>query len=57
MNANAMRMIASAGGGLIAIYGFGLGIAWLFAAVAVGFSLYAAMLVYAVLKLKGPDVA
>jgi hypothetical protein len=36
---------------------FGLGIAWFFAAVAVGFCLYAAMLVYAVLKLKGPDVA
>jgi hypothetical protein len=57
MNANALRMIASAGGGLIAIYGFGLGIAWFFAAVVAGFCLYAAMLVYAVLKLKGPDVA
>ena len=34
MNANAVRMIASAGGGLIAIYGFGLGNAWFFAAVA-----------------------
>jgi putative MATE family efflux protein len=57
MNANAMRMITSAGGGLIAIYGFGLDIAWFFAAIAVGFCLYAAMLVYAVLKLRGPDVA
>ena len=57
MNANALRMIASAGGGLIAIYGFGLGIAWLFAAVAIGFSLYAAMLVHAVLKLRNPDAA
>jgi Na+-driven multidrug efflux pump len=57
MNANAIRMIASAGGGLIAIYGFGLGISWFFAAVAVGFCLYAATLVYAVFKLRTPDAA
>ena len=57
MNANALRMIASAGGGLIAIYGFGLGISWFFAAVAVGFCLYAATLVYAVFKLRTPDAA
>jgi hypothetical protein len=41
------------GGGLVAIYAFGLGVAGFFAAVAVGFCLYAAMLVYAVLMLKG----
>jgi hypothetical protein len=52
-----MRMIASAGGGLVAIYAFDLGITGFFAAVAGGFDLYAAMLVYAVLKLKGPGVA
>jgi putative MATE family efflux protein len=57
MNANAMRMIASAGGGLVAIYGFGLGIAGFFAAVAGGFCLHAAMLVHAVLSLKTPNAA
>jgi hypothetical protein len=34
-----MRMIASAGGGLIAIYAFGLGVAGFFVSVAVGFCL------------------
>jgi hypothetical protein len=50
-------MIASAGGGLVAIYAFGFGVAGFFVAVAGGFCLYAAILVYAVLKQKGPDVA
>jgi hypothetical protein len=53
MNANAMRMIASAGGGLVAIYWFDLGVAG-FAAVTGGFCLYAAMLVYATFGLKAP---
>jgi Na+-driven multidrug efflux pump len=57
MNANALRMVASAGGGLIAIYGFGLGITGFFAAVAGGFFLYAAILVYAVFTLRSPDAA
>jgi hypothetical protein len=57
MNANLVRMIASAGGGLVAIYAFDLGVAGFFVAVAGGFCLYAAMLVYAVFKLKGPDVS
>jgi phage shock protein PspC (stress-responsive transcriptional regulator) len=48
MNANAVRMIASAVGGLVAIYWFDLGVAGFFAAVAAGFCLYAAILVYAV---------
>jgi putative MATE family efflux protein len=57
MNANAMRMIASAGGGIVAIYWFGLGVAGFFAAVAAGFCLYAALLVYAVVRVKTPDAA
>jgi hypothetical protein len=36
------------------VYGLGLGIASLFAAVAAGFGLYAALLVYAVVRVK-PD--
>ena len=55
MNANFMRMIASAGGGLVAIYAFDLGVTGFFAAVAGGFCLYAAILVYAVFKLRAPD--
>src|SRR6266446_583097 len=48
MNANAVRMVVSAGGGLVAIYWLDLGVAGFFAAVAAGFCLYAAILVYAV---------
>jgi len=40
MNANAVRMIASAAGGLVAIYWFDLGISGFFAAVACGFCIY-----------------
>src|SRR5262249_43051704 len=54
MNANAVRMVASAAGGFVAIYWFDLGVAGLFAAVAAGFCLYAAMLVHAVSGVKGP---
>jgi len=57
MNANAARMLASAGGGLIAIYWFDLGVAGFFTAVAAGFCLYAAMLVHAVCSVKIPDAA
>jgi putative MATE family efflux protein len=56
MSANAARLIVSAGAGLAAVYGFGLGIASLFAAVAGGFGLYAMLLVYAVVRVK-PDGA
>ena len=45
INANAVRMVASAGGGLVAIYGLGFGVTGFFAAVAVGFCVYAALLV------------
>jgi MATE family, multidrug efflux pump len=57
MNANAARLIASAGGGFVAIYWFDLGVAGFFAAVAAGFCLYAAILVYAVFSVKTPEAA
>ena len=57
MNANAVRMVVSASGGLVAIYWFDLGVAGFFAAVATGFSLYAAMLVHAVSGVKTPNAA
>jgi len=57
MNANAVRMVASAAGGLVAIYWFGFGVAGFFAAVAAGFCIYAALLVRAVLKVKAPSAA
>lgn len=57
MNANAVRMAASAGGGLVAIYGFDLGVPGFFAAVAGGFCIYAALLVRAVTGVKTPDTA
>jgi Na+-driven multidrug efflux pump len=56
MNANAVRMIASAGGGLLAIYAFGFGLTGLFAAIAVGFCIYAGLLVRAVIRVSTPDV-
>jgi len=55
MNANAVRMLASAGGGLVAIWWLDLGLAGLFAAVAAGFCLYAALLVRAVTRVKTPE--
>lgn len=56
-NANAVRMIANAGGGLVAIYGFDLGVSGFFAAVAAGFCLYAALLVRAVTGVRPPATA
>ncbi len=55
MSANAVRMAASAAGGLIALYGLGLGAAGLFAAIAIGFCLYAALLVRTVVGVNIPD--
>jgi hypothetical protein len=52
MNANAVRVVASAAGGLVAIYWFDLGVAGFFAAVAAGFCVYAAILVYAVVQIS-----
>jgi hypothetical protein len=54
MNANAVRMVASAAGGLVAIYWFDLGVAGFFAAVAAGFCIYAALLLRAVFSVKTP---
>ncbi|HET7192353.1 MAG TPA: MATE family efflux transporter [Pseudolabrys sp.] len=54
MSANAARLIVSAGTGLLAVYGLGLSIASLFAAVAGGFALYASLLAYAVVRVR-PD--
>jgi putative MATE family efflux protein len=54
MNANAARLVVSAGAGLAAVYVFGLGIAGFCAAVAAGFCLYAALLVYSVLRVTPP---
>jgi Na+-driven multidrug efflux pump len=57
MNANAVRMVASAAGGLVAIYWFDLGVAGFFAAVAAGFCIYAGLLVRAVVSVEAPDAA
>jgi len=57
MNANAVRLIASAGAGLAAVYAFDLGVAGFCAAVAAGFCLYALLLVYAVLRVRSPEPA
>jgi putative MATE family efflux protein len=57
MTANAVRLIMSAGCGLVAVYWFDLGITGFFAAVAVGFCVYAALLVRAVFGVRGPDAA
>jgi Na+-driven multidrug efflux pump len=55
MVANAIRMLASAGGGLIAIYVFDLGTMGFFAAVAAGFCIYALLLVRAVVRVRPPE--
>jgi Na+-driven multidrug efflux pump len=50
MNANAVRMITSTGCGVLAVYWFDLGVIGFFAAVAVGFCVYAALLARAVFR-------
>jgi len=57
MNANAIRMMTSAGCGLLAIYWLDLGVAGFFAAIAAGFCVYAALLVHAVFGVRTPDAA
>ena len=54
MIANVVRLIASAGAGLAAVYVFDLGVAGFCTAVAAGFCLYAALLVFAVLRVEAP---
>jgi Na+-driven multidrug efflux pump len=55
MNANAVRLVASASAGLAAVYVLDLGVAGFCAAVAAGFCLYAALLVCAVLRVRSPE--
>lgn len=57
MNANAVRMMTSVGGGLAAVYWLDLGTAGFFAAVAAGFCVYATLLVRAVFGVRAPDPA
>ena len=57
MNANAIRLMTSAGCGLVAIYWLDLGAAGFFAAVAAGFCVYAVLLVRAVFGVRAPDAA
>jgi Na+-driven multidrug efflux pump len=57
MNANAIRMMTSAGLAFVALYGFGLDVAGFYAAVATGFCVYAALLVRAVFGVRAPDAA
>jgi putative MATE family efflux protein len=55
MNANAARLVLSAGAGVAAAHWLGLGVAGFCAAVASGFILYAVLLTFAVLRVKAPD--
>ena len=55
--ANALRLLASGAGALIAIYWLDLGATGFFVAVAFGFCAYAAMTVWAVIRVKTPEEA
>ena len=55
VTANALRLLASSGGALIALYWLDLGVTGFFAAVAFGFCAYAAMTAYAVMRAKEPE--
>jgi putative MATE family efflux protein len=52
--ANALRLLASAGGALVAIYWLDLGVTGFFAAIACGFCAYAALTAGALLTVKEP---
>jgi len=52
--ANAVRPAVNVTGGLIAVYRIDLGMVAFFASVALGFAAYAALLVWAVLRVKEP---
>ena len=52
--ANAVRLAVNVTGGLIAVYRIDLGMVAFFASVALGFAAYAALLVWAVLRVKEP---
>ncbi len=55
MIANAVRLLVSASAGLAAVYWFGLGTTGLFAAIAAGFCVYAALTALAVFRIPVPS--
>jgi hypothetical protein len=52
-----VRLAVNVGGGLIAVYWLDLGMIRFFASVALGFAVYAALLVWAVVRVKKPEPA
>jgi putative MATE family efflux protein len=56
MTANAVRFLVSAGAGLTVVYWLGLGVTGLFAAIAAGFCVYAALTVLAVVRISPPTM-
>jgi len=54
MIANAVRLLVSAGAGLAAVYWLNLGTTGLFAAIASGFCIYAALTALAVVRTSPP---
>jgi Na+-driven multidrug efflux pump len=54
VTANALRLLASAGGAMIAVYWLDLGVTGFFVAVALGFCIYAALSACAVIRVKIP---
>jgi putative MATE family efflux protein len=54
MIANAVRLLVSAGAGLAAVYWLDLGVTGLFAAIASGFCIYAAVIAFAVVRISPP---
>src|SRR5689334_7251545 len=55
--ANGVRLAVNVVGGLIAVYWLDLGMTGFFASVALGFAVYAALLVWAVVRVKKPEPA
>jgi Na+-driven multidrug efflux pump len=55
--ANAVRLAVNVVCGLIAVYWLDLGMMGFFAAIAIGFAVYAALLVWAVARVKEPSAA
>ena len=53
--ANAVRLAVNVVGGLVAIYWLDLGVTGFFASIAIGFAVYAAVLVWAVVRVKEPQ--
>jgi hypothetical protein len=54
MTANGVRLLVGAGAGLAAVYWLGLGATGLFAAIASGFCVYAALTTLAVIRIVAP---